>query len=318
MSTQDAPAKNKRPGGDAGMSGYLRSNLSYAFLMAILLTLTLASLGLAHGVENEVSLDAQTRTIPAGGSATVELRVSPMSHDGQLHCNPADGTRATVSFVLPQGISASPRSLEFDACQEGQHVAFSAARPGDYQIMLKVYDKGKGSYKPAPAELTLVVEPAADTTPPVIQPDITGILGREGWYTSKVFVDWQVDDPESQVTLDEGCMGTFINYDSAGVSAVCKASSAGGSTERAMLTVKVDATPPQVTLLGGPQDGASYPSGFVPPAPACAASDAKSGLAEACRVTGYADTPGEHTVTAAAADVAGNQASVSATYQVIP
>lgn len=322
MSTQDAPAKNKRVGGhtsgNTGMSQAMRTNLSYAFLMAILLALTLASLGLTRGVENEVSLDAQRHTITAGGEAEVELWVNARAQDGQAHCNPSDGTLAMVSFVLPQGVSATPRSLTFDDCQEQQQVTFRAAHPGDFQILLKVQDKGKGSYKPESSGLTLVVEPATDLTPPVIRHNITGFLGQAGWYTSKVFVEWQVADPESPVTLEEGCMGAFITYDSAGVTTVCQASSAGGSTQLAVVTVKVDATPPEVTLLGGPQDGASYPRGHVPPAPDCAASDAKSGLAEACRVTGYADTPGEHTVTAAAVDIAGNRAEVSATYQVLP
>lgn len=300
------------------MSAGFRTNLSYALLMAIVLALTLFSFGLARSVENEVSLESETQTITAGDSAAVDLSILDTAYHGEVYCNAADGTTATVSFQMPDGVEASPHSLTFDACQSRQQVAFSAATPGDYQILVKVYDKGQGSYKPNPAGLKLVVQAPADTTPPAISFDITGILGMEGWYTSKVFVDWIVTDRESPVVIDEGCMGTFVSYDSTGVTAVCKASSAGGSTELMDVTVKVDATPPEVVLLGGPKDGGSYRQGFVPSQPECAANDKKSGLSGGCQITGYADTPGIHTVTATARDIAGNLASVSATYKVFP
>jgi hypothetical protein len=56
----------------------------------------------------------------------------------------------------------------------------------------------------------------------------------------------------------------------------------------------------------------------VPSAPTCTASDGQSGLAGPCVVSGYATSVGTHTVTAVATDKAGNQASASATYTVLP
>ncbi len=300
------------------MNAGFRTSLSYALLMTVVLALTLVSMGLAHNVENEVSLDSETQVITAGGSAAVKLWINDAAQNGEVYCNAADETSATVTFQTPQGVVASPNSLTFDACQAGQWVAFSATAPGDYQILVKVYDKGKGSYKPNPAGIKLAVQAPADITPPSVSFDITGILGMEGWYTSKVFVDWIVTDRESQVVLDEGCMGTFVSYDSTGVTSLCRASSAGGSTGLKSVTIQVDATPPEVILLGGPKDGGSYRQGFVPPMPKCAASDQKSGLSGGCQVTGYAATPGIHTVTATARDIAGNQAAFSATYRVVP
>jgi len=300
------------------MNAGFRTSLSYALLMTVVLALTLVSMGLAHNVENEVSLDSETQVITAGGSAAVKLWINDAAQNGEVYCNAADETSATVTFQTPQGVVASPNSLTFDACQAGQWVAFSATAPGDYQILVKVYDKGKGSYKPNPAGIKLAVQAPADITPPSVSFDITGILGMEGWYTSKVFVDWIVTDRESQIVLDEGCMGTFVSYDSTGVTSLCRASSAGGSTGLKSVTIQVDATPPEVILLGGPKDGGSYRQGFVPPMPKCAASDQKSGLSGGCQVTGYAATPGIHTVTATARDIAGNQAAFSATYRVVP
>jgi hypothetical protein len=84
------------------------------------------------------------------------------------------------------------------------------------------------------------------------------------------------------------------------------------------VSIKRDATPPTVALVDGPADGGSYYFGFVPPAPTCSASDALSGLDGVCSVSGYSGLVGVNTVTASAADLAGNTASVSASYTVLP
>ena len=61
----------------------------------------------------------------------------------------------------------------------------------------------------------------------------------------------------------------------------------------------------QIACLG--LFGGSYRQGFVPSQPECAARDNKSGVSGSCQVSGYADSPGAHTVTATARDIAGNQ-----------
>ena len=79
----------------------------------------------------------------------------------------------------------------------------------------------------------------------------------------------------------------------------------------------VDKTAPNVALVGGPTDGGSYYLGAVPVAPTCSASDALSGLAAVCTVSGYSTEVGPHTVLATATDNAGNVKTVSATYTVL-
>lgn len=82
--------------------------------------------------------------------------------------------------------------------------------------------------------------------------------------------------------------------------------------------INIDKTPPTVSLVGGPANGGTYYFGFVPAAPTCSASDALSGLVGSCSVSGYSTAVGSHTVTASATDKAGNSASASATYAVLP
>ena len=80
--------------------------------------------------------------------------------------------------------------------------------------------------------------------------------------------------------------------------------------------INVDKTAPSLAFVGGPADGGSYYYNYVPAAPSCEASDALSGLAGACSVSGYSSALGSHTVTASVSDKAGNTATVSRTYNV--
>ncbi len=99
-----------------------------------------------------------------------------------------------------------------------------------------------------------------------------------------------------------------------------KATDAAGnvSVASAPLTVTVDTVAPNLQMNTTITDGASYHFGTVPVQPTCDASDALSGLAGICTITGYGTAVGSHTVAATATDIAGNQASVSRSYTVTP
>lgn len=157
-----------------------------------------------------------------------------------------------------------------------------------------------------------------DATPPVITPTVTGTLGGDGWHTSDVGITWAVTDAESAVTASSGCDPASVTADTVGVMFTCSATSAGGSAS-VSASVKRDATAPEVTVAGGPDDGASYMFGSVPAAPTCSASDATSGVTVAgCTVSGYSAAAGSQAVTSTASDVAGNTTTVTRSYVVQP
>ena len=160
----------------------------------------------------------------------------------------------------------------------------------------------------------------ADITAPVISYVLDPAFpdGDNGWYTSDVTLTWTVEELESPGSLLlDGCDDQNITADQFATGYSCSATSDGGSAGPVTVTIKRDATAPEVSLIGGPADGESYYFGSVPGAPTCDASDATSGLAGACTLSGYSNLVGTYTVTASASDNAGNSASDSATYSVL-
>jgi hypothetical protein len=87
----------------------------------------------------------------------------------------------------------------------------------------------------------------SDTTPPVISYTLTGTQGTNDWYTSNVFVDWTVSDPESSVVVDSGCVDETLTAETTGTTVSCSAHSAGGSASDSV-TIKIDKTPPTAVL----------------------------------------------------------------------
>lgn len=96
----------------------------------------------------------------------------------------------------------------------------------------------------------------ADTTPPVITPTVTGLLGDSGWYRSTVSIAWQVNDPESAISSSQGCGSSTVANDTLGTTFTCTATSAGG-TSTASVTIKRDTIAPLALVLS-PFNGLTY------------------------------------------------------------
>lgn len=130
-------------------------------LGAAALTLALAAPGLADVVTNDVA-----NTVASGGKATVlegaTLSVGYWIKAVGGSCDAADGSAATLSVNAPSGVSATPESLRFTACEyeSRQVVSFSAA-PGSYDIPAVSVADSQGQYNEAATAFRLIV--LADT-----------------------------------------------------------------------------------------------------------------------------------------------------------
>ncbi len=92
-----------------------------------------------------------------------------------------------------------------------------------------------------------------DTTPPVIQSNVSGTLGNGGWYVSNVQVAWTVTDAESAISTSTGCGPTTVTVDTARTTFTCRATSAGGTSTKSV-TIKRDASKPAIFILSPPEN----------------------------------------------------------------
>jgi sugar lactone lactonase YvrE len=88
-------------------------------------------------------------------------------------------------------------------------------------------------------------EVSIDRSAPTVVPNVSGTLGSNGWYTSDVEVSWTTTDDDAPISSTNGCDTQSVATDTSGVTFGCTATSGGGITT-ASVTIKRDATPPQL------------------------------------------------------------------------
>jgi len=156
---------------------------------------------------------------------------------------------------------------------------------------------------------------------PFANPTFVGTLGRSGWYTSPVTVNWNWTN--GGTAINESACTTTSASSGQGPAVTLSASctNVDGDVGRASVTLKIDTTPPAVAVTGVSSKH-QYVFGHVPAA-GCKTTDSVSGVATPAKVK--VTTIGSHgtgTFTATcsgAIDVAGNPqaAPVAVTYTVV-
>jgi hypothetical protein len=107
---------------------------------------------------------------------------------------------------------------------------------------------------------------------------VTGPLGNAGWYLGDVTVSWDVNDPQTAVSAQQGCGTVTVSADTPGTTFTCTATSEGG-TATDHVVVKRDATPP--TVACAPTPSVLWPPNgdLVPVSVNVVVTDATSGAA---------------------------------------
>jgi hypothetical protein len=155
-----------------------------------------------------------------------------------------------------------------------------------------------------------------DETVPTASASASPAANTNGWNNTDVTVSFSGNDGLSGIDFCDAAV--VLSSEGAGQSASGDCTDkAGNVSAPASATVSIDKTAPSVSLVGGPANGGIYYFGSVPTAPTCSASDALSGLAGACSVSGYSAAIGFHTVSAAATDKAGNTGTATQSYTVL-
>ncbi|WP_445263323.1 thrombospondin type 3 repeat-containing protein [Pseudokineococcus sp. 5B2Z-1] len=131
---------------------------------------TLAMLGagvaradtLKNDVGNDVGGSGNVRAVDVGTATTVDYRIQDTMGKG---CDPADGSPATVTLVVPAGVTVTPAKLVFTSCDTTQPVTFSSTTAGRYSVTSTVQDL-RGEYQTTPSNFFLDVTAPVVVTPP--------------------------------------------------------------------------------------------------------------------------------------------------------
>ncbi|HMD37508.1 MAG TPA: LamG-like jellyroll fold domain-containing protein, partial [Vicinamibacterales bacterium] len=166
--------------------------------------------------------------------------------------------------------------------------------------------------------ITIRQDGDGDTTPPVITPIITGTVGPGGWYVSDIAVQWSVSDPDSEiVNTGYGCSTATFTSDFIYANPTCEATSHGGTTI-VSVPLKRDTTAPGISVTA-PLASIYTNGAWLMPSFTCDDPYGYSGVASCTAIEGSSPldmTPGRHTFTVAATDVAGNTTTKSVEYLV--
>jgi hypothetical protein len=154
-----------------------------------------------------------------------------------------------------------------------------------------------------------VYELILDTTPPLIQSDVTGTLGNNGWYLGNVQVNWTATDLESAISTSTGCGATAVTTDTAGVTFTCSATSDGGTSTQSV-TVRRDSTPPTAVAARTPAANANgWNNSAVTVTSEGADSLTGSGIANCTAPIVFSTDGANQTATGSCTDIAGNASS---------
>ncbi len=142
---------------------------------------------------------------------------------------------------------------------------------------------------------------------------------HNGWYNSPVNIAFSGQDATSGIdscsTVSyNGPDGTDLT-----VNGICTDKAGNKSAQVASSAFNYDATDPTNISFSGVTENASFYFEDVPALATlgCTAEDATSGLAS-CSISSYSNAVGTHTLTATATDKAGNTATKSLSYEVLP
>lgn len=145
---------------------YRASRLIVSITAAAMLTATLAAPALADNISNDVANTASGASggrleILEGSTASVGYFIRETNAGGYQGCDATVSSPAVVTITVPSGVTVTPTSLTFTACDVTQNVVFSAA-PGEHGIPQVTVSDASGSYNVTATAFRLIVNGDAD------------------------------------------------------------------------------------------------------------------------------------------------------------
>jgi len=289
-----------------------------------------------------------TVSIPAGGSQTFVFNCGPLMGHGPLAfvvqgnaVDDATGTKVSITGGISGSITVTvPAPVETATATAGgvaytggtwttQNVVVTFTCSPPFRMststVMTVSTEGSNQSVSLPCGDSSGNSVTAsftgidiDRTPPAIQFLSAVPVNAAGWSNQPVTVSWQCTDSVSGPAAP--IVTRIVSGNGTNLSATGTCTDlAGNSSSNTHAGINIDTTPPLVQLIS-PLDGFTYPLGAVIAAN-YACSDGGSGVASCAGPVANGtvvtlNTPGTFSFAVTATDVAGNQTTVTHTYQV--
>jgi hypothetical protein len=273
-------------------------------------------LKLAKAVDDKTLLSATINVAAGQASPTANgpINFTAVFSKDVTGFTPEDVSLSGTAGATTATVSGGPKSYTITVSgmkTSGTVIAIFAAG---------VATDASGNVNLAPTTITSNIV-TYDITPPTAAPAITDTLGNPvsataaGWYNQHVLVTWNWTDEASGSGLDTPTCTPSTLFNHLGeltLTATCN--DLVGNQGSASQTIKLDLDGPSINITGV-ESGASYPSA---PQVACQSSDWPSGIASEAVPFITDNGGGSFTATCTNTDNAGNTASASVTYSVVP
>ncbi len=199
----------------------------------------------------ELGLDP-TKVITTGALDTRESALLiGLKSPGTLNvCDPQNICNESLGIYYPEG-----EKLFIYPGYTDQDLSISVAasgETGDYTLETGFVSEQKQQWKETPGRLDSPTEVDSyplkdlwDTTPPAIIPHLSSEPNSAGWNNSDVTVNWEVSDPDSEITSTDNCGPVVISTETSGREITCSVTSYGGTTSRSVI-IKLDKTKPVI------------------------------------------------------------------------
>lgn len=106
-------------------------------------------------------------------------------------------------------------------------------------------------------DVWVLADDSLDSTPPQIVATVTPTPNVAGWNREDVVVSFNVSDPESGIESSFGCETVSLTAETQGMMFTCSATNSAGLTESKTVTIKIDKTAPQISIVT-PTDGSNF------------------------------------------------------------
>lgn len=200
--------------------------------------------------------EGHTVTIPDAFTVVNGCNTAPVANAGPDQTVALSGTNTTTvtldgSASTDDGLVQPLTYAWSSGAITGAGASPSVTLPFGTHVFTLTVDDGEFT------DTDMVTIDVVDPTPPVVVATVTG-TSSGGWYTSDVSVSFTTTDPESGIATTSGCGPFTVTTDTAGQTFSCTATNGAGASTTEEVTVKRDATGPEITGVA-PSTGSLWP-----------------------------------------------------------